>query len=443
MGTVTDAQASIGGGTVYINVGGIWTTTASASNGNGFIYVGNDGLAGTLTVVSGGTVNCGALVVDLASIVNVTGSLDVGYNPAAGSAGGGLFISQAESGPPSGSMTIQGGSAVNSGPGQIDNGGSVTVSDSNSSWSVGGGLSVGSQSDGSLTIQNGGLVKVTGTAVVAALAGVVGSSGTVLVEDTNSLFACSDLDVGGTDTAAGGVGVFRLTEDASAQVGSVLNIWGNGTVDVAGGAMTVGSKVTLATIGQILINSGGTVKGNGTVVASAGIPIEVAEGGILAPGSPGALKIVQPNFVHVDDDVTNDLTIDGDFQDDPGGTLDMQITGADAADYGHLTVTGTSDIQGSVLLDFMDGFGPQTGDVYDLFSFDGGANDFSGDIQVMGLAPGWLYQIEQVGDEEEIESLNNGTATTPEPASAAWLLAAGLLLRQRRYERCRGPKLVA
>jgi hypothetical protein len=175
-----------------------------------------------------------------------------------------------------------------------------------------------------------------------------------------------------------------------------------------------------------LINPGGVLNGVGQITGNF-----VDAGGIVHQEFEGNPPGDQQNSVRLADDVVSGLTIDGNFQDDPGGTLDMQIGGADPADYGHLTVTGTADIEGPVLLDFMNGFGPQAGDVYDLFTFDGGANDFSADIQVLGLAPGWQYEIEQVGDELEIESLNDGIATTPEPATAAWLLAPGLLLRRR------------
>jgi hypothetical protein len=130
-------------------------------------------------------------------------------------------------------------------------------------------------------------------------------------------------------------------------------------------------------------------------------------------------------------DVSADVVIDANYINEAGATISIDIAGSGADDYDHLTILGSASIDGAVILNFINGFTPSDGDLYDLFTFDDLLNDFSDNIQVDGLAPGWQYELIQNGDEYEIESLSDGLPA-PEPGLSALLVTGGLLLGRRR-----------
>ena len=115
---------------------------------------------------------------------------------------------------------------------------------------------------------------------------------------------------------------------------------------------------------------GGTIHGSGTLVAN------IINSGTVAPGSsPGT------------------LTINGNYIQEPTGTLRLSISGTEADQFDVLAVTGSTVFDGALHLVFEDGFAPNLGDTFDLFDGLPALGQFNS-IQVEGLGPQWEYSLD-------------------------------------------------
>ena len=107
------------------------------------------------------------------------------------------------------------------------------------------------------------------------------------------------------------------------------------------------------------------------------------------------------------------------------------MAGTALGEFGRLDVTGSAAFDGTLDLNFVDGFAPVTGDAFDLINL-GGIGDFSGlGIDITGLAPGFQYDDGFSNGALTVTALNNGIPTsTPEPGSLLLLgtAVAGILL---------------
>lgn len=162
-----------------------------------------------------------------------------------------------------------------------------------------------------------------------------------------------------------------------------------------------------AAVGEIHVYPSGTLAGTGSVI---GVLRNL--GGTISPGhSPGTL--------------TGDQIIL------TSGTLDMEIAGTAPGSYDMLAATNSLSLGGTLNLIFTDGFAPQTGDAFLLFTAPGGPTGAFDEIHVMGIQSGWQYELTSVSGGLELHSLSD--ATVPEPYGlAVLLLAAGALLRPGR-----------
>jgi T5SS/PEP-CTERM-associated repeat protein len=141
----------------------------------------------------------------------------------------------------------------------------VTVDGAGSTWVNSDQLRVGNAGNGFLTISDGGVVSNAGLGQVARDGT---STGTVTVTGIDSTWTNSQsLYVGGGDLAAGGTGIVTVETGATVDVTSTLQIWGPGTVNLAGGTINTGSLVkagsTLNLNDGLLLVDGG-VFDNGT-----------------------------------------------------------------------------------------------------------------------------------------------------------------------------------
>ncbi|MFT5526412.1 MAG: autotransporter-associated beta strand protein, partial [Pirellulaceae bacterium] len=113
-----------------------------------------------------------------------------------------------------------------------------------------------------------------------------------------------------------------------------------GETNVEAGRLNVTSTTGIAT-GAVLVENGATLGGDGGVLAS----IDVEAGAKLAPG-----------------DVTGQLST-GNTTIPAGGTLEIEIAGTNAGEFGSLDVTGTVDVTGSnLVVQLNGGFVPTVGD---------------------------------------------------------------------------------
>ena len=126
----------------------------------------------------------------------------------------------------------------------------------NGTWTIGdGGLQIGREAQGTLTIQNSGLVTVNSASISIASTG--GSTGVVNVDATSQLIVNGFLDIGnggfqpdfGQD--APGIGTLNINGGSVTAQGMALgeNTGGTGTVTVDGGTLDVTDNLTVAQFG--------------------------------------------------------------------------------------------------------------------------------------------------------------------------------------------------
>ena len=170
---------------------------------------------------------------------------------------------------------------------------------------------------------------------------------------------------------------------------------------------------------DLLVADGGTLRGSeiylryhgilrgGTIVGH----LHVA--GVAKPGrSPGT------------------MTVDGNYEQLADGVLEMEIAGTGPGQFDVLSVTGATQLGGTLQLVFRDGFAPHAGDVFNLFEGLPAQGTFSS-IEVAGLEPGWQYSLDT--SSLRLTSLTDGVAV-PEPATLVLFTfaAAGWCLRRGR-----------
>jgi T5SS/PEP-CTERM-associated repeat protein len=155
-----------------------------------------------------------------------------------------------------------------------------------------GDMWVGYAGKGTLSITNGGVVN---TQFGAHIAANTGSSGSATVDGTNSKWTVTvdgaALNVGGTNTGAGGTGLLTVKNSGTVTAASV-HAW-----------------------------KSGTLTGNGTVSTTSGTTID----GTLAP--------------------TGTLTISGDLNFGPGGTMRCNVT---SSSWDRAEVSGTATLDGKL-----------------------------------------------------------------------------------------------
>jgi len=335
------------------------------------IFVGREGTA-DLQILSGSSVTVQGLVTDTEDT--------------------GIQISEDEQGgdgkSPSASVTVDNSSlAVQStnafinvgrtGPGSltVQNGGVVSITGGTGF----GFLGVGRDGNGELNVLSGGQVNVTAgsTDTSAFVAEAPGSVGTVVVDG-----AGSKLDAG--ETLAIGY-----------QFG-LANPGGTGTVNVRNGGAIEAT--------DIYISPNGFLGGNGSVTGNIH-----NNGGTLAPGlSPGTLNVF------------GDIT-------QTAGHFEVEIAGLAPGQFDIFNVDGTVNfLGGSILFIFLDGFLPKANDLVNFLFADEilGLNNV--DFLYKGAAPGFEFNVVDNGSGGLQFLARNDAAAVPEPASVA-LFIAGLL----------------
>lgn len=190
---------------------------------------------------------------------------------------------------------------------------------------------------------------------------LAGGVGVVEARSQGEWRVANNLYVGGGETGPGGEGFLKTSDDGRISVGNELHLFDQGSVDVMGGRINVGQG-DLPAIGTLRVGQSGTLSGTGEILGDV-----LVDGGTLIPGdSPGV------------------LSISGDL-DQAAGLLEFEIGGPMAGlDHDQLVVGGVASLRSVVRFEFIDGFTPSPGQLFQMVAAGDGVNsqfalyDFTG-----------------------------------------------------------------
>ena len=137
--------------------------------------------------------------------------------------------------------------------------GTVTVKDAGTTWQD-HSITVGSSGKGTLSIENQANVSTTDMLVGSLATG----DGSVVVKDAGTLLTTTTLELAG-GSADGGTGNLTVQGGALVNVGSTLQLWGDGSLTIqTGGTVDVGTPGA-PVAGSLNIEANGLVEGTGTI----------------------------------------------------------------------------------------------------------------------------------------------------------------------------------
>jgi autotransporter-associated beta strand protein len=165
---------------------------------------------------------------------------------------------------------------------------------------------------------------------------------------------------------------------------SGANIY-TGATTINAGKLTVDGSITSA----VTVNNGGTLGGSGTTR-----DVMVKSGGIVAPGE------------------SQTLHISGNYAQNAGGVLKIEVLGADPNTSSRLDITGNATIDGTLEIRFLNGLLPTSGEVIKVFNLAGGLSGSFAQIIFPDLRAGFQFQPEFVNGTYQVRALNDGVPAT-------------------------------
>lgn len=382
---LTDANTTWTNSFANATIGDAGTGTLTVQNGavlvtNG-VSLGNQvGSSGTVTVSGSGSVlNSQGFVDD----VGVSGKGTLTLQMGAGGSSGGLDIGVEASG--QGSMLLAG---------------------ANITWTNGfgaGNVTVGDAGTGVVTVAGGAVLSNSGNLIVGNEAGASG--------------VLNILNKGQVTDVVGTIG--NLAEST----GKVL-VTGAGSTWTNTNAVSIGINGT----GTLTVEDGGVVSATAIVIGANGT-VDDKTGTLVGGVTVNAHGTLDPLGV---------ANIIGSLTESSGGNVVLDVAGTQTGQLGQLDITGSGTFDGVLDIDFIDGFAPQMGQMFDLINLTG-SGDFSGlTTEITGLLPGFDYSVNFADGSFDLTALNNGVSSsaTPEPSIlvllGTGLLGLGLLEHRRR-----------
>jgi T5SS/PEP-CTERM-associated repeat protein len=234
-----------------------------------------------------------------------------------GSAGGDVGVLNVVKNGASGGMTLTARAATIGDAG----GAAGTLNINNTTFNVIGSdasnteLIIGRGGTGTLMVQNGGKVSVSGASGDATIGELAGGIGSATVTGAGSSWSTT--------------GALRV------------GLAGQGSLTVASGGIVTASSIIVATTG--------TVHGDGTINGA------VQNSGVVAPGiSPGALHV------------------SGSYTQSPAGQLQIELGGTTAGtQYDQLIVAGNLTLDGTLQASLINSFSPTVGNSFNIMSWTG------------------------------------------------------------------------
>jgi T5SS/PEP-CTERM-associated repeat protein len=202
---------------------------------------------------------------------------------------------------------------------------------------------------------------------------------------------------------------------------------GQGTLSIASGAKV--SDVN-ATVGAVSGSTGTVVVDAGNWTNSGSLDIGINGAGVVTIKDNGHLTSGDTTVGGYGSLIVDPAVVDilGNFTLSHGGLLELDIAGITSDLFSQLSISGSGFFQGTIDLDFINGFAPETGDSFDLITSNG-ADFASATFTIEGLEPGFLYTDSFSNGSFTLVAQNDGVSTTatPEPSSL-WLLASALII---------------
>ena len=191
--------------------------------------------------------------------------------------------------------------------------GIVTVDGADSQIIAGGLIIVGDHGEGHFAVTGGARVtadRLWMTHYSDAQSSDMLVSGAAAPDAPSLLQISGSAFIGGEEAQGSGVpATLTVNDGGNVVVGDVLRVWPTGTIDLANGSVRMPN-------GFVSL-SGGTLIGDGTIEG------DLTNAGVLSPGhSAGA------------------ITIDGAYEQDPAGTLEIEIGGTSPTQFDQLQLTG-------------------------------------------------------------------------------------------------------
>jgi hypothetical protein len=201
-------------------------------------------------------------------------------------------------------------------------------------------------------------------------------------------------------------GEFAVTDGAQVTSGKVsigVDSSGNVAVRGSGTLWTVTGNVEIGgppqtTIGILLLDSGGVLSASGTVhVGEAGFVVgngtlvapDITVDGTIAPTI--VQQIVELPLTPITKakrppvKVPSTLTVDGDLTVGATGVVCVEAGGPESD---HVVVTGDATLDGTLVVQFMNGYAPKAGEHFDVVQVGGATTGDFATVDVRGLAPG-------------------------------------------------------
>jgi autotransporter-associated beta strand protein len=179
------------------------------------------------------------------------------------------------------------------------------------------------------------------------------------------------------------------------QNGGSLTKIGAGTLTLSGAntykGLTTINAGKLAVDGSIMsavtVNNSGTLAGSGITGS-----VTVNSGGIVAPGD------------------SQTLHVNGNYAQNSGGVLKIDVAGTDPDASGHLDITGGATLDGTLEVRFVNGLLPISGQVIEILHVGGALAGSFAQIIFPDLRAGFQFRAEFVNGSYQITALNDGVA---------------------------------
>jgi T5SS/PEP-CTERM-associated repeat protein len=248
----------------------------------------------------------------------------------------------------------------------------------------------------------------------------VGSHGELLLESGAQVLAGGDSSVGGEP---GSFGLIEIQANGAAPDATVLRVEGPGT--------TLDLGVDLAAPEDSIFGATGELALAGGRVELQDADLDVHGTGLVS--GTGRIDELGVSFVTNDGKIECGIAIDGAYAQGPGGVLECpeaSLTSAPelnplaatpllrslrkktppAPPPGPFVVTGDASLDGTLVLQFLNGFAPRQGDAFQLLDVAGSVTGSFAEVRVRGLAPGAQFAQDLANGKLMLTALNDATA---------------------------------